>query len=94
MSSLTIAVARHNACDGTAMVQANDVRASINVYMFDCTNMDLRRHADRIDRGRGPFPGGEGVGRRPTGADGPFGITPHQPDLIVPTMHDLADALV
>jgi 2-haloacid dehalogenase len=24
----------------------------------------------------------------------PFGITPHQPDLIVPTMQDLADALV
>jgi 2-haloacid dehalogenase len=24
----------------------------------------------------------------------PFGITPHQPDLIVPTMRDLADALV
>jgi 2-haloacid dehalogenase len=24
----------------------------------------------------------------------PFGMTPHQPDLIVPTMQDLADALV
>jgi 2-haloacid dehalogenase len=24
----------------------------------------------------------------------PFGVTPHQPDLIVPTMQDLADALV
>jgi 2-haloacid dehalogenase len=24
----------------------------------------------------------------------PFGMTPHQPDLVVPTMKDLADALV
>jgi hypothetical protein len=30
----------------------------------------------------------------PNGRRRPFGITPHQPDLIVPTMQDLADALV
>jgi 2-haloacid dehalogenase len=24
----------------------------------------------------------------------PFGITPHQPDVLVPTMKDLADAIV